>query len=105
MSDSGILHLSESHGRRIDGEQDVSGVWTRGIAGLALTAFAAGTAMGGTAQCSGGITVIGRVDGVGGNPFQAEVTGVIPTVTSQSPQPREPIPTLTGAGQPRESAD
>src|SRR5215470_16905188 len=47
----------------------MSGVWIRGIVGLALVA---GMAQIGAAQCSM-LTSLGRVESVSGNPFQAEV--------------------------------
>ncbi len=54
-------------------------VWMAGIAGLSVSLLAAGTARRAAAQC-GGVTMLGTVESVSGNPFQAEVvTTPVPT--------------------------
>lgn len=69
----------------------MTSVWVCGVAGLTLSLLAAGSPPLAAAQC-GGFTVIGRVNSVTSNPFQAEVNAFTAPETQQASRPEEPKP-------------
>jgi hypothetical protein len=74
----------------------MSSVRIRGLAALALGFLVVGTAPRAAAQCVG-VTALGRVNSVSGNPFQAEVNTVFP----QSLEPKATIVARDGQGRVR----
>jgi len=80
-----MLHINGAIGL----EAAVIRAWIGGVAGLALSLLAAGSPPLAAGQCDG-ITVIGKVNSVNGNPFQAEVNAISPNGTQQASRPQEP---------------